>query len=193
MNKKTFFSLLILFTLGALSVGAFITSKNIMGNDTTVQPENQGDEQVSLKELVITETKDGKKFWEIYADSGNYNNGNNIAILQNIISNFYLEDKVVLSVSSPKAEYNYNTKAVKLFGGAKAANDKNVYITADQITWAGSKNKISALGNVKIIKQDDGLMTVSQKASFDTDFSGLELSGDANTYVYPSVYGNLKE
>lgn len=193
MNKKSIISLLILLILGGLSVGAFFTSRNIMGKTAVIQPETEGDERINIKELVILETKEGKKFWEIYADSGKYNNGNNIAILENIICNFYIEDKVVLSVSAPNAEYNYNTKEVKVYGGAKAANDKNVYITADVINWTGSKDKVTANGNVKIIKENDGLMTVSQKASFDTDFTSMELSGDASTYVYPAIYGNLKE
>ncbi len=193
MSKKTFFSLLVLAVMGILSIWAFVMSKNMIGQIEISDSEKLGDEQISIKELVITETKDGKKFWEVYADSGQYNNGNNIALLYNIVGNFYQEGNVVLSVVSPKAEYNNDTKEIKLFGGAEAANNKNVFLNAREIRWAGSKNEITAAGNVKIIKEDEGIMTISDKSIFDTDFKNIQLSGDASTYVYPTIYGNLKK
>ncbi len=182
-----------LAVLGILSIWAFIFSKNLMGDIKISEGEALGDEQVAIKELVITETKHGEKFWEVYADSGRYNNGNNIAVLQNITGNFYRNKRVVLSVISPKAEYNNNTKQVKLYGGAEAANNTDVYLNADEIIWTGSKNEITARGNVKIIKEKDGIMTISHESSFDTDFTNIKLSGDASTYVYPTIHGNLRK
>lgn len=193
MTKKSLISLIVIIGMILLSLWAFIFSKNMMGDITVSGDESMGDEQITIKELVITETKEGKKFWEVYADSGRYNNGNDIAILNNITGNFYRDDEVVMSVLSPKAQFNNETKEIKLYGGAHAANDKDVYINADEILWAGSKDEITARGNVKIIKQEDGIMTVSDESKFDTDFTSMELSGDASTYVYPTVYGNLKK
>jgi len=193
MSKKTFFSLLVLAVMGVLSIWAFVMSKSMMGEVIITENENLGDEQVSITELVITETKEGQKFWEVYAESGYYNNGNNIALLENIKGNFYSDGSVVMSVASPKAEYNNDTKEIKLFGGAQAANNKDVYIDADEICWTGSKDEITAAGNVKIVNENEGLMTISDESSFDTDFTNIKLSGDASTYVYPTVYGNLKK
>ena len=68
-------------------------------------------------------------------------------------------------------------------GGAEAATNKEIFIEADEICWTGSKDNINANGNVKIIR-DNQVMTVSDKSSFDTDFTNLEISGDSNTYVY---------
>ncbi|OGI00571.1 MAG: LPS export ABC transporter periplasmic protein LptC [Candidatus Melainabacteria bacterium GWF2_32_7] len=192
MTKKSIFSLLILVILGTLSIWAFLFSKSLMGNVHISEEESVGDEQVTIKELVITETRNGQKFWEIYAETGYYDNGNNIAVLKNIAGNFYKEDNVILSVISPEATFNNKNKEIKLHGGAQAANDKGVFIRADEICWAGSKDEVTAKGNVKIIKEE-GLMTVSDKSSFDTDFSNLKLTGNVNAYVFESIYGNLEK
>ena len=183
MTKKTTFSLILLAVFSILSICAFIVSKNIMKDINVSGHNSKSDEQVGLKELIITETRDGQKFWEVYADSGHYNNGTNVAVLNNITGNFYKEGKVVLSVASPIAVYDSDKKEITLKGGARAANDKDIYISADEICWAGANDEIKARGNVKIIR-DNQVMTISNESSFDTGFTNLKISGDANTYVF---------
>ncbi len=183
MTKRTIFSLILLFIFGILSIWAFVMSRNIMGSTKIAQKDSGAQEQVTLRELIIIETKNGKKFWEVYADSGRLDKLTDKAVLNNISANFYKEGEVILSVASPVAVYSSEEKEIRLKGGAEGANNKDVYIKADEICWAGSKDRIQAKGNVKIIRNDQ-VMTVSDESSFDTDFTNLKISGDANTYVY---------
>lgn len=183
MSKKTIFSVIFLIIFGILSIWAFMISKNIMGNTKITEENSEIDEQITLQELIIIETKDGRKFWEIYADSGQFDKGTEKATLNNISGNFYRDGKVVLSVTSPTAIYDSDKKEIKLKGGAQGANNKNIYIKAEEIRWAGAKDEIHATGNVKIIRGDQ-VMTISDKSTFDTDFTSLKLSGEANTYVF---------
>ncbi len=71
--------------------------------------------------------------------------------------------------------------------GAHAANNKNIVISAEEIRWIGTEDKIVAKGNVKIIK-DAELLTTSDGSSFNTNFSNLKLTGNANTYVYSNKH-----
>lgn len=184
MNKRAIFSIIFLVAVIILSLWAFIMSGNILKKTEVAEKNDSGiSEEVTLRELVITETREGKKFWEVYADSGRYDNGSNVAILKNITGNFYDGDKVILSLASPTATYDNNTKEIKLQGGVEAMNDKNVYLRADEVSWKGAKNNIVASGNVKIIRENQ-VMTVSDKSVFNTDFSNLEISGNSNTYVF---------
>lgn len=184
MNKRAIFSIIFLVAVIILSLWAFIMSGNILKKTEVAEKNDSGiSEEITLRELVITETREGKKFWEVYADSGRYDNGSNVAILKNITGNFYDGDKVILSLSSPTATYDNNTKEIKLQGGVEAMNDKNVYLRADEVSWKGAKNNIVASGNVKIIRENQ-VMTVSDKSVFNTDFSNLEISGNSNTYVF---------
>lgn len=183
MTKKSIVCIILLAIFGILGIGAYIMSKNIMGDIKITGEDAAIGEEMTLKELVITETKDGQKFWEIYADSGYYNKETDTAILSNIAGNFYKEKDVVLSVTSPTAVYNSDKKQITLQNGAKAATNKNIYIEAEEICWTGSKDLIKASGNVRIIR-DNQVMTISDKSAFDTDFTNLEISGDSNTYVF---------
>ena len=183
MSKKTLFSIILLGTFGFLCIWAFSTSKSILGETSLSQKNTPAGERINLKELIILETKEGQKFWEVYADSGYYEKAGDIAILKNISGNFFKDGKIVFSVASPEATYNNDRKEVTLKGGASAANDRNVYIEADEICWAGTKDKITARGNVKIMRNDE-FLTVSEESSFDTDFTNLELSGNSKTYVF---------
>ena len=183
MTKKSIFSLVLLTFLALLSIGAFIISKNLMGSVNISENEEIGDEKINIKELIIIETKNGEKFWEIYADSGKYDNGTNIAVLSNIIGNFYKNEIVILSIVSPEAIYDSSKKEIKLQGGAEAANNKDIYIKADEICWSGAKDEITAKGDVKIIKENE-LMTISDESFFDSDFTNLKLSGNSNAYIF---------
>ena len=50
-------------------------------------------QQVEVKNLVLTETKDGKKYWELYAKTGEYDSGSGLVNLNAIIGNFYNKDE----------------------------------------------------------------------------------------------------
>ncbi len=187
MSKKTLTSIIILGVLTILSIWVFFSdsSEKINVNTDKASSEKQTTEKenVTVSDLIITETNLGKKFWEVVAESGDYDKGTSKAILKNIKGNFYKNDIVVLSVEAPLAIYDSEKKEVILKNGAKAANNKNVLITAREIRWAGTTDTITATGNVKIT-QEDKLLTTSDKSVFNSDFTNLKLSGNSSSYVY---------
>jgi len=188
MSKKTLISIIILSVLTILSLWVFFFDsgeKNIkpLKEEKPSSIKNADKEQVKVLDLIITETNEGKKFWEVIAVSGNYDKSLEKITLQNIKGNFYKNDVVVLSVAAPVAIYDSAKKEVTLKNGAKAANNKNVLITAREIRWAGTTDMITATGNVKIT-QDNKMITTSDKSVFNTDFTNLKLIGNSNSYVY---------
>lgn len=187
MSKKTLISIIILSVLTVLSVWVFFsdTGEKIKSNTETSSSvkTNTEEEKAKVTDLIITETNEGKKFWEVIATSGNYDKGVDAITLNNIKGNFYKNNVVVLSVEAPLAIYNSSKKEVVLKNGARAANNKNVLITAKEIRWAGSTDTITATGNVRIV-QDDKLLTISDKSIFNSNFTNLKLSGNSSSYVY---------
>jgi len=185
MQKKTLIPVIILSALVLLSIWVFFSNDGeappVPEKQTLAQQENS--EKAVVKDIIITETNEGKKFWDVVADSGEYDKTSSATTLYNINGNFYKDGKVVLSVQAPVAIYNSEKKEVILKNGAKAANNKNVIITAKQICWAGTTDTITATGNVKIV-QDDKMMTTSDKSVFDSEFTYLNLDGNSDSYVY---------
>lgn len=154
---------------------------NIENNAATTQ--KQEDENVKVTDLIITETNEGKKFWEVVAESADYDKGAAAMTLNSIKGNFYKNNEIVLSVEAPLAIYDSAKKEVILKNGARAANNKNVLITAKEIRWAGTTDTITATGNVRIT-QDNKMLTTSDKSVFNSDFTNLKLSGNSNSYVF---------
>lgn len=189
MSKKTIISIIILVFLSVLSVWVFFTDstgKIKLNTDTpssSASKDDKDNEKVKVSDLIITETNEGKKIWEVIAVSGNYEKSMEKIVLKNVKGNFYKDSTVVLSIEAPVAIYDSVNKEVILKNGARALNNKNVLITANEICWAGSKDIITATGNVKIT-QDNKLMTKSNKSVFNTSFTYLKLSGNSDSYVY---------
>lgn len=184
MSKRTLTSIIVLISFTLLSVWVFFSDKtekiNTNNQEKTTSTQN---EQVKVNDLIITETKEGKKFWEVIATSGTYDKSMEKVTLKNVTGNFYKDDAVVLSVDAPLAIYDAANKEVTLKNGARAANNKNVLITAKEIKWAGAKDLVTATGNV-IITQAPKMRTTSDKSEFNTGFTFLKLYGKSNSYVY---------
>jgi len=184
MSKKSIISAIIITILVILSAVTFTMSYNITKEVSTPKPQAKAaDEKVKVDELVITETKSGKKDWEIYAKTGTYDNAMSKVLLNGIIGNFYKDGKIIMSFASPQGTYEGKTKAVTLTGGASVATDCKVIITSDKIYWAGNNGEIHALGNV-IIRKNGDITTHSDKSVFTTDFSKFKIMGNAKSEMY---------
>ena len=87
---------------------AFISAGVITHNFNRSQLQTDQDRQEAMiNGIILTETKDEKKYWEIYGETGNYDSKNGVAMLNNVIGNFYDENnEVSMSFESSKGTYN---------------------------------------------------------------------------------------
>ncbi len=88
-----------------------------------------------------------------------------------------------MSFESPIGTYKEKTKEITLSGGSKIATKDDIFVSAEEISWVGSKDKIVAHGNVKIIKSNE-LVTISDASEFDTGFTNLKITGNSKTMLY---------
>jgi len=184
MSKKTIILIVIIAAITLISGWAFVVSSNITRDIKKKESQNTFEEdQTSVEELVITETREGQKFWEVYAESGQYDSSRSTAKLSNVKGNFYRNKKVVLSFDAPSAIYTAKNKEIRLIGGSRAATDSSILITSNELNWAGNRDKITAIGHVKI-KRADQIMITSDRSDFSTDFKKISVSGDSKTNVY---------
>lgn len=184
MSKRFITSACVIGVLILLSIWAFFVSSGITEKIKSAPDDlTLSDEEIKVDQLVIVETKEGQKLWEIYADSGHYDNASNQVQLKSVMGNFYKNKKVVMSFKSPVAVYTNRNKEVKLTGGAKAATDSDIHISANELGWSGTKDQLTAKGNVKI-RQSDKLLTVGDSSIFSSDFSNCKMAGHVKTSVY---------
>lgn len=187
MKKRVKVAIVFISVVLVACIAGFINAWFITGgltlSDLTEEQKNNS-EKLWVEGILLTETKEGRKYWEIYGDSGQYVDNQSRIILNNVIGNFYDEKgKVVMSFAGDKGEYEIKTSRVILTEKAKLAAQDNTQMNSDKMTWEGSKNIIHAEGHVKAVKEGE-LVITCDKTVFNKDFTDFRVYGHTTTKVY---------
>ena len=174
-----FISIALLCTLGFL--WAYYVTRDIRENVSGALNQAQ---KVEIKNLILTETKDGKKYWELYAKSGAYDSSLKLVVLSEIMGNFYdKEHNVALSFESSKGTYSDTEKTITLIGKNLVVTKDGSSLVADKIVWSGKDSDIIASGNVEISRNDE-FQTLSDKAVFNSDFTFFKIIGKSKVNIF---------
>ena len=188
-RKIAYIVILAVFVIGC--VWAFVAAGVITKNFKKDALNNAGEKQeLNIENLIITETKEDKKYWELYAESGYYDSQNKVAILYNIIGNFYNNDEVVLSMESTKGTFDEASKKVVLYEDTFIIYKDGTNVKADRFTWQGNDKDITAQGNV-VIQRSGELRTYSDKAVLGNQMTNVRIVGRSKTELYSK--GNFDE
>ena len=184
MNKKVFVKIFVLIIVFAVIWGlvwAWFVTRTVRKNNANDALKNQ---RAIVKNIIVTETQDEKKYWEFYAKSGEYCSENNSVQLNDIIGNFYDKNEtVIVSFKSNKGTYDELSKKVILNGDNLFVSKNGSQLYADELIWQGQDNDILANGNVQFI-QDNKIITKSKKAIFNSDLTNFKIIGNAKTELY---------
>ncbi|MDD3593765.1 MAG: LPS export ABC transporter periplasmic protein LptC [Candidatus Gastranaerophilales bacterium] len=183
MKKRTKFSIIFLIVFAVLGVAAFIFSARITADFKKALSGDGSLESVTIKDIVITETKDGIKYWEIYSAIGEYDSTKVNAKLTDIVGNYYQKGKVIMSFTAPTGIYSADKKKVTLTGGVRVVGEDDTEITANEASWATADDKVYAHGNVVIRKQYE-IVALSNSASITTDFKKIEIYDNTELRIY---------
>ena len=113
-KKRSYF--IVLFSIIAVMLWAFISAGLITCNFNRAQvKDGENGQKVDAVGIIITETKDAKKYFEIYGETGNYSNDVNVATLHNVVGNFYKDGEVAMSFQSSKGTYDEKAKVITLY------------------------------------------------------------------------------
>lgn len=174
-------SLICILILGWGLVWSYSVTKIVKKNSKNSNLKNQ---HAIVKNIIVTETQDGKKYWEFYAKSGEYNSENNSIRLNDLIGNFYdKNEQVVVSFKSNKGTYDEKTKKVILDGENLFVGKDGSQLYADELIWQGQDKDILANGNVQFI-QDNKIITKSQKAVFNSNLTIFKIIGKTKTQLF---------
>lgn len=182
-KKKIYIILFLLVVLICLSgfIWSFTVTKDIRKPNAEQNAKNQ---VVTVKNLVLTETKEGNIYWELYAAKGSYDSKTGDVILTDATGNFYNSDnEVVLSFESNLGTYSENTKTIILRGDTLVVAHDGSSIRADEIIFKGQDEDITASGNV-IVNRNWDFVSTAEKARFNSELTFFEISGKTQTNVY---------
>ncbi|MBR1460328.1 LPS export ABC transporter periplasmic protein LptC [bacterium] len=182
-KKKRLYTSVILAITGVL-LWAFISAKVITHDFNRQQVTGNQDEQKALVHgVILTETKNDQKYWEIYGDTGRWNSNNGVAQLDGVLANFYKDNEVSMSLKSSKGTYNSDTKAITLYEDTLIVLKDGITLNADKLVWLNSRSPIIAEGHVKVRKANQ-LVSTADKITISPDYESFKIEGNTVSKVY---------
>lgn len=168
---------------------AFISAGFITGNFNRAQIRNGVDnKKVNANGIIITETKNGTKYFEIYGETGNYNNQDKIATLNNVIGNFFKNNEVSMSFQSSKGSYDERNRTITLYENTYIVLKDETSLETDNLVWAGSDKDTIAKGNVKI-KRGKEFTATADECIIRAGYDSFKIVGNTET----KIFGKSKE
>lgn len=170
--------------LASIMVWAFISAGVITHDFNRSQLSTDKDRQEALiNGIILTETKDEKKYWEIYGETGSYDSNNEVAMMDNVIGNFYKENEVAMSFQSSKGSYNSKTRVIVLYQDTFIVLEDGTTLKSDRLRYAGNDEPIIATGNVQITR-DNNFVATADKVEISPDYGHFKISGNTTSKIY---------
>lgn len=182
------FSIVIIGCIWAFASAAIITKNfklDIVNNVV-------GKEELKVRGVFVTETKEGEKYWEIFADEAQMDSENRTAILYKPIGNFYDKNEVVMSFKSDKGTYEEETKKITLYDNTLIVYKDGTNVTANKFIWAGKDEDIIAQDNVVISRSDGAFVIKGQEAVLSNNMTHFMIKDKTESRVYDADGVKLK-
>ncbi len=140
-------------------------------------------QEATVNGIVLTETKDKTKYWEMYGETGQYDSNNEVALMDNVIGNFYKDNEVSMSFQSSKGTYNASKKTIVLYQDTFIVLKDYTTLRADRLRYAGSGVPITAHGNVKITRGSE-FLALAEEVEISPDFESFKIIGKTTSKIY---------
>ena len=182
--KKKRMYVLVLLALGGILAWAFITAGIITRDVNRKQLAAGADKQEAVVNgIILTETKDDQKYWEIYGETGKWDSDKGVAQLNKVIGNFYKDNEVSMSFESSKGTYNSKKGDITLYEDTFIVLKDGVTLNADKLHWINSHTPIVAEGHIKIQKGKE-LLATAEKIIISPEYNSFKISGNTVSKVY---------
>ena len=181
-HQRVYFIILVVTIL--VLMWAFITAGIITTNfNRNALRSGVERQELHVASMILTETKDGKKSWEIFGETGKYSSDHKIAHLNNVVGNFYKDNSVEMSFESTRGLYNEETQEIILYENVFAVLKDETSLKADKLTFNIKTKELDVEGNV-IINKRNSFNATSDRAVIDSDYSRFRIIGRTSSKVY---------
>ena len=184
LSKKKRLYFIIAGSMAMILLWAFLTAKVITHDFNRQQvAANKDEQQAIVNGIILTETKNDTKYWEIYGENGKWNSINGVAQLNNGLANFYKDNEVSMSLQSSKGTYDSKTKAITLYKDTFIVLKDGITLNADKLTWLNSNSPVIAEGHIKIQKANQ-LLSTADKIIISPNYDSFKIEGNTVSKVY---------
>ena len=139
--------------------------------------------ELSINGIVLTETKNETKYWELYGETGTYDSSSQVAMMDNVVGNFYKDNEVSMSFQSSKGTYNATRKVIVLYQDTFVVLKDGTTLKADRLRYPGNNQPITAQGNVKITRGNQ-FSAKADEIEISPDFEKFIIKGKTTSNIY---------
>ena len=184
MTKRERSYFIVAVTITMILMWAFITAGVITTNFNRNALRSGIDRQeLQVSSMILTETKNGQKFWEIFWETGKYNSDHKIANLNNVVGNFYKDGQVEMSFESSKGIYNEETQEIILYENVFVVLKDETSLKADKLIFEIKTKTLHVEGNI-VINKKNTFMATAERALIDSEYSRFKIMGKTSSKVY---------
>ena len=181
-SQRAYFSVAVVISFVVL--WAFITAGVITANFSRNALKSGVDRQeFQVSSMILTETKDGQKYWEIFGETGKYSSDHKIANLNNVVGNFYKDNAVEMSFESTKGLYNEETQEIILYENVFVVLKDETSLKADKLVFHIKEKTLDVEGNVRINRKRS-FQATAERAVIDSEYSRFRIIGKTSSKIY---------
>jgi LPS export ABC transporter protein LptC len=126
----------------------------------------------------LVERKDGKKLWELSAETINVDSATKNVYFNNFNGTFYDANGRELKLTAQEAFFDSTTKDLVMQGEIKATSSDGAVFTAPKARWMGKEGRIYASGGITLT-QGDTVITGDEIES-DSSLAKVKIQGNAH-------------
>lgn len=128
----------------------------------------------------ISEEKDGRKLWELTAESMEVDIDTQDAAIINLDARFYTEDGRTIRLLAPKADYKAKDKFLTAEGGIRGDSTDGIHLKCDRLEWKVAEECLTLIGNAELHRDSDALKVAGDSIEAREDFNRFKASGHAH-------------
>lgn len=179
MNKTAYLSLACALLLLTGGLYYFFREEPPMPENTPAaqQTEPQPAANLTFAGSSIVEEKNGKKVWEINAETIEADAGGKLVYLKNLKGTFYQEKGGQLELVAPEGVLDTKTHDITLTGGMKATSSDGAVFTAPQGRYAEQSKTFTGTGGITLTRGET--VITGDKIDADTNMEKVKVQGNA--------------
>jgi LPS export ABC transporter protein LptC len=142
--------------------------------------------EVSLKKIHYSETKDGIKKWDLVADKGEYDKGNEVIRLAGVhLDVASAGQSGDITLTADRGDYHTVSKDIRVSGNVVAKSASGMVFTTGQAAYTAARSMIHTADRVRFV---DGNLTVEGRGmEFMTESKKVKVLQDVTATVIPGA------
>ncbi len=175
--KKTIGMVVVCILLLASGLYYFLKDEPLPASPPEAEPTAQEASILSYVGNSITEEKEGKRLWELKAETIEIDSNTKNVQMKNVMGTFYQDKGGKIEIKAPIAFLDSKTKDISMPVRMEAVASDGGTFAANEARWSGKEQRFYGSGNIVVTKEDT--VITGDKIESDTNMEKVKISGNA--------------